>query len=692
MQYLSRTKIVDFLKSYWPPIAIALFVIGLHWDLAFWAIPATGDHMIHLYRGWLMSNELLPSGRLTGWSNMAFAGYPAGVFYPILGDTLIAIFRYLTFGLLSWERTYAIAFLGLLVAMPLAVYAITRRATGRRGAMVAAVLSLGDVGGWPQGGHFSTVLWAVWPFMLGLTITMFSVRACENVLTSSFKEAPGRFFFFALLLALSVLGHPMSSFFLVLACPLFVVSFVIARHKQTDWPFAVGRAALAAGLAVCLTLFWIIPWATAGEEWTHGWPSVGFGGLWMSIPEMCSKLLENELFKAFHWVAWVLGLAGIVIGLVSRRLWPTFFAILLIITFFTAGACYELGDGIIARKVQIERMAAFMKFIWFALAGVAVDRAGFGLLWLANRSPEKWRSKPYWKKMIKAGRLLAGPALVVFIIAISWTESFGKVHQIGRLGGPIWKNIVKAELWLGEQPRGPLDRVLYQPGKLCTTGRLSSLECDEVYHRHIFASGPTRTNLPKLRFGYEATAIFRNLPLRHRWPADTLLIKRMLTEPIAFENLHVRWIVSVVPWPSRPDIKEIKRFGSIIVYSVEAGKGPPIKLEGPGDMEVLNFEDEEIKVRIVGAGSETKIHYPIAHFYPWHAYHDGQQLEITKHGVLPKTHEVLMTVPAHNGVTTLKYERPLHERVAGWVSLFAWIGFFAAITGVAIRRRRMKAR
>jgi hypothetical protein len=35
-----------------------------------------------------------------------------------------------TFGLLSWERTYAIAFFLLLVAMPLSVYAIARRAAG----------------------------------------------------------------------------------------------------------------------------------------------------------------------------------------------------------------------------------------------------------------------------------------------------------------------------------------------------------------------------------------------------------------------------------------------------------------------------------------------------------------------------------------------------------------------------------
>ena len=138
------------MHKHWPAVTIVLFVCWLHYDLVLWAIPATGDHMIHLYKGWHMAEHMLPSGRLTGWSNMAFAGYPAGVYYPILGDLLIAATRYVTFGLLSWERTYALAFLFLLIAMPLSVYAVTRRATGQMGSLAAAVLSLGDVGGWPQ--------------------------------------------------------------------------------------------------------------------------------------------------------------------------------------------------------------------------------------------------------------------------------------------------------------------------------------------------------------------------------------------------------------------------------------------------------------------------------------------------------------------------------------------------------------
>ncbi len=684
-------SLLKFLERHWPPILITLLVLGLNVDMALGSIPATGDHMIHMYKGWHMAEHMIPSGRLTGWSNMAFAGYPSGVYYPTLGDLFISAFRYITFGLLSWERTYVIAFLFLLVAMPLSVYVITRRAAGQTGALVAAVLSMGDVGGWPEGGHFSTVLWAVWPFMLGLTLSMFSVVGCEEFLKSTIRKSPLRFLGFSTLLAISVLAHPMNVFFLGIACPAFVLFYSIAKYKEISPFLVLGRAALAAIAALLMTLFWTWPYLVSGSDWTHSWPSVGFGGLWYSLEEMLEKLLENELFKNFYWVTCILGLIGVVLGIISRRFWPTFLSLLLIIAFIVTGLCYELGPGFIGTHVQIERMAAFMKFIWFALAGLTIDRVGYWLLWLAKRLPEKLRLSKWWQTGLIYTRRFSGVILVIVLVVVGWKDSYGKVAEIGRLGGEIWDNIVKAETWLGQQPiKQPLERVLYQPGKMCIKGHIISFACDEIYHRHIFASGPIRTKRPKLRFGYEATAIFRNTVLRHRWPADAWLIRRMMLEPEAFDRLHVRWIISVVPWPERSDVKEVKRFGDVGVYSVEAGKGQPVQLKGKGKLKVEHFSDEKITVRITDADPGARLLYPIAYYYPWHAYHNGRPIDISVHGVLPKVNRILMNVPAYNGVTELKYERFWHEHISNWISLLAWIAVLGGVAFFIVRRRRAR--
>jgi len=678
-----------FLVRHWAAVALVLFTLGLHAELVLWAVPATGDHMIHLYKGWLMSEHLLPSGRLSGWSHMAFAGYPAGVYYPVLGDLAITATRWLTLGLLSWERTYALWFTILVVLIPLAVYAVTRRATGKIGALAAGVLAAGDVGGWPQGGHVSTFHWAVWPFILGLTLSMLAVLAAEKAVLRPIRERPLGFVGFAVLLALAVLAHPISSFFLGLAATLFVVLLAwLERGAHKPWR-VLGRATLAAGIGAVMAAFWIVPWITTGQEWTLGWPAVGFGGMWLSLTKMAEALGTNQLFYKFYWVAWLLGAVGIPLAYSTRRRWPIYLATLFIVTFLFVGGCNALGDGVIARKVQIERMAAFMKFGWFALAGIAVDRIGAGVLWLIGRLPERFRDGA-WQRRIELARPIAGVAFVAALVVVGWHDNFRYVTRMGRLGGELWDEIVEAEHWLADQSRGPLDRVLYQPGKLCVSGKLSSPECNEVYHRHIFASGPVRTELSKLKFGYEATAIFKNVPLAHRWPQDAELIKRLLSAPEALESLHVRWIVSLAAWPKRSDIKEVKRFGDVRVYEVATGRQPPVRLQGEGRLEVVSFSDEEVVVRVEGAGAKSRLLYPIAYFYPWHAYHDGQPLELGRHGVLEDMREILIAAPARDGVTELVYERPWWERVANWASLLVWLACGAFVIAVVVRRRRAR--
>jgi hypothetical protein len=433
-----------------------------------------------------------------------------------------------------------------------------------------------------------------------------------------------------------------------------------------------------------------VPWITTGREWTLGWPAVGFGGMWLSLAKMAEALAGNQLFYKFYWATWILGAVGIPLAFSTRKRWPIYLAVLFLLTFLFVGACNALGDGLIARKVQIERMAAFMKFAWFCLAGVAVDRIGAGLLWLIGRIPERSCLYVAAEQAVARARPVAGVVFVVALVVVGWQESFRHVVRMGRLGGDLWDDIVTAEQWLADQPRGPLDRVLYQPGKLCVSGKITAPECNEVYHRHIFASGPVRTNLPKLKYGYEATAIFKNVPLAHRWPQDGELIKRLLSNTAALETLHIRWIVSLVQWPDQQGVEEVERFGDVRVYSVAAGQQPPVRLEGAGRLEVERFSDEEVVVNVTGADEGSRVLYPIAYFYPWHAYRDDQPLELDRHGVLPGAREILIAVEARDGVTELRYERPWWERLANWTSLLLWIACAAFAAFVAVRRWRAR--
>lgn len=684
------TSVGRFLAAHWAILALLGLAIGLHWDLLVSAVPATGDHMIHMYKGWLMAEHLLPSGRVAGWSHMAFAGYPAGVYYPILGDLLVALTRWITLGLLTWERTYAVMFFALVLWIPVVPYLIARRFTGRAGALLAGVMCAVDVGGWPQGGHISTVHWAVWPFILSLTLSMLALLICDAAVLRPIRERPGRFLAFVTVLALAALAHPMSAFFLGLSAPIYVLFLAVAERRRSGPCNVIGRSAAAAALALLLVSFWIVPWITTGDRWTLGWPAVGFGGMWLSLPKMLEALAKNKLFYSFNLITWISGGVGIALAIVSRRRWPLWVATMLVLLFAFAGLANAIGDGLLARKVQVERIAAFMKLLWFVLAGLTFDRLGAGLAWLLKKPFERLHAAAR-KWLSRLAEPVLGVGLAAVFLAVSWSGHVESVLKIGYLGGDIWQDIVRAERWLAEQPRGPLDRVLYQPGKLCVRGNLRSPKCNEVYHRHIFASGPVRTNLPKLKFGYEATAIFRNVPLEHRWPQDASLIQELLTRPEAMESLHVRWIVSLAEWPPRTDIEEVRRFGNVIVYQVAPGREPPVRIRGPGEIEVERFEDERITVRVSGAGPESRLLFPVAFFYPWVAYDDGREVPLKRHGVLPHVRQILMAVDASDGVVELRYERPWWERLAGWTSALGWLAAAAAglwLIIVRLRRRR----
>jgi uncharacterized membrane protein len=68
---------------------------------------------VHLYKAWHFWDEMLLHGRLRGWSSYWFFGYPAEELYPIGPDLWVALSRAATLGLLSWEATYGLAFVGV---------------------------------------------------------------------------------------------------------------------------------------------------------------------------------------------------------------------------------------------------------------------------------------------------------------------------------------------------------------------------------------------------------------------------------------------------------------------------------------------------------------------------------------------------------------------------------------------------
>ncbi|MBW2532958.1 MAG: hypothetical protein JRI55_15805, partial [Deltaproteobacteria bacterium] len=406
---------------------LVLVAAWLHRELLLGALPATGDHLCHMFKGWLMADRLVPSGRVSGWSHLSFAGYPAGLYYPVGGDLYLTALRYLSLGLVSWERIYGLGLFGVLVAAPLAVCTLARRCTGTAGALAGGLLELGDLGGGRQGGSVFTVYWGVWPYMLAVSLSLVALALLPEALGRPSRERPLPVLLLAALLALAVLTHPMAAIFLAVAVPLYMVARGVARRRVEHQAPVYGRAVAAGSLAVALALFWLLPQLRTGVEMTES-----FGEPWMGLGTLLSRLVTNRAFDKFSNYSWALGLAGIPLAFISRRLDRCYPALLLAALILIAGA----GGEALGTKVQMERISAFMKGVWFVLAALAVDRLLAGARWTAGKIIRRRMPSSLGRVIEPLLGLLVGASLLI----AGWEDHYSRVGRFRPLADATWED------------------------------------------------------------------------------------------------------------------------------------------------------------------------------------------------------------------------------------------------------------
>ncbi len=185
-------------------------------DLALGRPPASRDHAIHYFQTTILVEELLPTGRLAGWSERLNNGYPFGDSYPILGYLWAAAPQLATGGLVSLRASYAFGLLAVWVLSLWSVYRVAeivwREVTGhdapgthRLAASLAAGAWLLDAGGSRQGGWEYAMFHGVWPQLLSTGLWVWGL-----VWTWRAFQGPSvrRWALSALCLAGAILAHP----------------------------------------------------------------------------------------------------------------------------------------------------------------------------------------------------------------------------------------------------------------------------------------------------------------------------------------------------------------------------------------------------------------------------------------------------------------------------------------------------
>ncbi|MYD40270.1 MAG: hypothetical protein F4W94_00830, partial [Acidimicrobiia bacterium] len=328
--------------------------------------PSGGDMGAHVLGPAAMRDVLLPSGRLLGWSNAWFAGFPLYYFYfPLPSMVIVLLDVFLPYGV-----AFKLVTVGGLLLLPPAVYFLTRALdfsrlialTTAAGGTVYALMESFSIYGGNVASTLAGEFTYSWSFSLGFIYLGLLIRVIEG--ESRLLPATAAVF------CVTVLCHLLTTLLLVIG----TLGFLLLRKAR--------RPLIAASAwAFALTGFWSVPF---------------LANLAYSSDLAWSPLTRwREFFPVEIWVLLPLSLAGLVWSL--RRAWrigETWKIVPLLITTVAPIVYYPLPIRLTNRFPELfldERWKLYngrlLPYWYFGVIFFAMLAVGALLLVVARRLP-----------------------------------------------------------------------------------------------------------------------------------------------------------------------------------------------------------------------------------------------------------------------------------------------------------------
>lgn len=601
-------------------------------------MPLSIDHATHLFKSWHFFTELLPSGRLRGWSHYWGFGFPSDELVPCGGELWVALFRALTFGQLSWLRTYALAFAALMILKGYAAFRFGRHFFGIGAGVVAAWLSVLDPGAMLEGGWEWHTTFGVWPVTLAASYVELALVRFDRVLSAGRARDVAAAGFWV---GAALLTHQIAIVALALALPLLG----IARRLAPDFPrwpaYARGFGALLLGFA--LASFFVVPF------FTHTADTLDLGWLHEPLPVIVERLFSGKTFQNFSPVLHYLGLFGIVLAFRSRKAGGTFFAA-------TALVCVLLASDVLVRtlhlervlpsliKLEVNRLLLVAKLFWFPLIGyAAVESVRFLSRGLARAG--------LGTSAVRVIFVLLGIGVLLVPDVSRYALGLAQQKVIGPADIVDYRDLQRVLEWTRarHEQGGPRYRIAYELWR----------------GNHLPTLAPVFDQTPFYKAGTTPTQIFKNLP---RAPGDYQLYAAMSVKYIVAPGLR-----------SDPALRLLKRFGSMFVYEFLGYRAEPFSVLGKGHAELLEFSDERIRLRLRDTAPDTRLKLHVASYSRWRATLSGRELPITTVPVYDFRYPMLMEVPAGDGELVFEYVRRTADWLGFGLSLAAIPGFLLVL-------------
>jgi uncharacterized membrane protein len=211
------------------------------------------------------------------------------------------------FVVLSWLRTYALAFAAFLLFKALAVFWFTRRYFGPAAAVLAAWLASVDPGGMLEGGWNWHTYWGVWPVTLSMSFTLCALVRFEDALAFHRRRDVVRA---AAWLGAALLTHQLALLVCAAVLPLLALDH-LARPSRLRWR-GVLAGGVAAALGFALAAFTLVPFMARGDT------TQDLGHAGDSLRAVGERFLELRTFQNVWAPVNALAMLGALVALRRR--------------------------------------------------------------------------------------------------------------------------------------------------------------------------------------------------------------------------------------------------------------------------------------------------------------------------------------------------------------------------------------
>ena len=375
--------------------------------------PSGGDMGAHVLGPAAMRDVLLPSGRLLGWSNAWFAGFPLYYFYfPLPSMAIVLLDVILPYGV-----AFKLVTVGGLLLLPPAVYFLTRSLdfsrlialTTAAGGTVYALMESFSIYGGNVASTLAGEFTYSWSFSLGFIYLGLLIRVIEG--ESRLLPATAAVF------CVTVLCHLLTTLLLVIG----TLGFLTLRKAR--------RPLIAASAwAFALTGFWSVPF---------------LANLAYSSDLAWSPLTRwREFFPVEVWVLLPLSLAGLIWSL--RRAWrigETWKIVPLLITTVAPIIYYPLPIRLTNRFPELfldERWKLYngrlLPYWYFGVTFFAMLAVGALLMVVARRLPRLSSPAAVTATSIGAGALVASVLIPSGASDAKWPIILGTVLAVVLVG------------------------------------------------------------------------------------------------------------------------------------------------------------------------------------------------------------------------------------------------------------------